>query len=96
MPTVHDYAGCQVEVCVQCDSYTAGYTAGKGKAFFEIRAVPSSGHTQDCACRPCSSVRDAIRGMIGIDQGERNLDNRSRKLLERWQGAAAEEEAESI
>ena len=57
MSTVHDYAGCQVEVCVQCDSYA------------EIRSVPASGHSQACQCRPCSAVRDSIRAVVGLDQG---------------------------
>ena len=67
MATTHDYAGCQVAVCQQCDSYADGYTAGKAKAFSEIRAVPSSDHRQDCGCRPCGSVREAIRAMVGLD-----------------------------
>ena len=69
MSTVHDYAGCQVEVCVQCDSYADRYSAGKTKAYAEIRSVPASGHSQAYQCRPCSAVRDSIRAVVGLDQG---------------------------
>ena len=69
MATTHNYAGCQVAVCQQCDSYADGYTAGKDKAFSEIRAVPSSGHRQDCGCRPCNAVRASVRAMVGLDHG---------------------------
>ena len=69
MPTVHDYAACSIEICLACDSFSDGWTAGKAKAYAEIRAVPASGHSSDCGCQPCSAVRDSIRAMIGLDQG---------------------------
>ena len=58
MVAVHDYAGCPADPCRLCDAYADGYTAGKTKAFDEIRAVPTSGHAADCGCRPCRAFRD--------------------------------------
>ena len=69
MATTHDYAGCRIQVCGLCDAYSDGYSHGKDKAFFEIRAVPDAGHAQDCGCRPCNAVRDSVRAMVGLDQG---------------------------
>ena len=33
----HNYAGCQDPICVLCEAYGDGYTAGKEKAYFEVR-----------------------------------------------------------
>ena len=95
MPTVHNYAACQVEVCVQCDSFSDGYTAGKDKAFSEIRAVPASGHTQDCGCRPCNAVRDSVRAMVGLDGGLRGKYAAAARRLTQPAEPQDTEEAES-
>ena len=46
MPTVHNYAACSIEICLACDSFSDGWTAGKAKAYAEIprRSSPSEKH----------------------------------------------------
>ena len=44
-----------------CACYTEGYSHGKDKAHFEIRAVLDSNHAAGCGCEPCKTVRTVIR-----------------------------------
>ena len=63
----HDTRLRRLPVCGLCDAYADGYTAGRQKSFDELRAVPSSGHSQDCGCRPCSAVRHMKYGRMFAD-----------------------------
>ena len=86
MPTNHNYAACAIEICVQCDSFSDGWTAGKSAAFQEIAAMPSSGHSPQCGCRPCAVVRAVVRQMLGVDTaGVAGLNPRWAQLLRRQQ-----------
>ena len=96
MVAVHDYASCPGDPCRLCDAYADGWTQGKAKAFAEIRAVPSSGHTQDCGCRPCSSVRDAVRDVVGLGRGLRGKYAAAARRLTQPAEPQDTEEAESI
>ena len=40
-----------------CGCYVEGYDAGKGKAHSEVRMVQRAGHSHDCGCEPCKTVR---------------------------------------
>ena len=61
MATVHDYAACQVPVCLACDSYADGYTHGKVAAYAEIEQAPDRIHSQTCGCRPCVAVQGVVK-----------------------------------
>ena len=76
MTTTHNYASCQVPVCLACDSYADGYTAGKTKAFFEIEQAPDRTHSQTCGCRPCTVVRGVVKR---VDSGDRRADRHDRE-----------------
>lgn len=39
------------------DSYGQGYAAGKQSAHFAVRQVLGDGHSDDCGCDPCLTVR---------------------------------------
>ena len=52
----HEPAGCQLPGCGRCADFNEGYTAGKGKAHFEVRDLdhdPDAG----CGCDPCKTIR---------------------------------------
>ena len=42
----HDYAACQDPICALCEAYGDGYTAGKEKAYFEVRTWQSEPNTR--------------------------------------------------
>ena len=52
----HDPARCQRPICPECDAFNAGYSTGKAKAHFELRALdhdPAAGY----GCEPCKTAR---------------------------------------
>ena len=65
--TTHDYAACQDLSCVRCDAYGDGYTAGKEKAFFEVRTWHPKEHAPTCGCNPCITARSVIEKARGTD-----------------------------
>ena len=46
----HDPAGCRQEPCQRCDDYGFGYSVGKSKALFEVKAWRPGAHAADCRC----------------------------------------------
>ena len=56
----HDYAGCQAPVCALCDAYGDGYSAGKEKAYFDVRNWHPRQHAPSCGCNPCMAARSVI------------------------------------
>ena len=48
----HDYAACQDPICSLCEAYGDGYTAGKEKAYFEVRTWHPKEHAPSCGCNP--------------------------------------------
>ena len=61
-----------------------GWTAGKSAAFQEIAAMPASGHSQSCECRPCSAIRAVVRELLGVNPGGvPGLNPRWAKLINR-------------
>ena len=61
--TNHDYAACQDQICVRCEAYGDGYTAGKEKAHLEVRNTFTDNHAPDCGCEPCITRRTLARGI---------------------------------
>ena len=54
------YDTCTDPLCVRCEAYGDGYTAGKDKSYFEIEARIAEGleaHATLCGCRPCVVIR---------------------------------------
>ena len=52
----HDPALCSAPDCGLCNAFNVGYSAGKAKAQFELRALdhyPAAG----CGCEPCKTAR---------------------------------------
>ena len=56
----HDYAACHDLSCVRCDAYGDGYSAGKEKAYFEVRNWSPTDHAPSCGCTPCIVARSVI------------------------------------
>ena len=56
----HDYAACQDPICPLCEAYGDGYTAGKEKAYFEVRTWHPKEHAPSCGCNPCMAARSVI------------------------------------
>ena len=56
----HDYAACQDPICPLCEAYGDGYTAGKEKAYFEVRNWSPTDHAPSCGCNPCMAARSVI------------------------------------
>ena len=57
----HDYTTCQDALCVRCESYGDGYTAGKGSAHLEVREWRAKQHADDCGCEPCITVFSVLK-----------------------------------
>ena len=59
-------AECQLEPCLVCGIYSVGYSAGKDKAHFEVRAWRPDDHSRACSCNPCRTARAVLdRGRGG-------------------------------
>ena len=56
----HNYAACQNPVCALCDAYGDGYSAGKEKAYFEVRNWHPKQHAPSCGCNPCMAARSVL------------------------------------
>ena len=56
----HDYAGCRDPICALCEAYGDGYTAGKEKAYFEVRTWHPKEHAPSCGCNPCMAARSVL------------------------------------
>ena len=53
-------AACQDPICPLCEAYGDGYTAGKEKAYFEVRTWHPKEHAPSCGCNPCMAARSVI------------------------------------
>ena len=58
--STHDYAACQDPICALCEAYGDGYTAGKEKAYFEVRNWSPTDHAPSRGCNPCMAARSVI------------------------------------
>ena len=56
----HNYAACQDPICPLCEAYGDGYTAGKEKAYFEVRTWHPKEHAPSCGCNPCMAARSVL------------------------------------
>ena len=56
----HNYAACQDPACALCDAYGDGYSAGKEKAYFEVRNWHPKQHAPSCGCNPCMAARSVL------------------------------------
>ena len=65
----HDYAACQDPICPLCEAYGDGYTAGKEKAYFEVRTWHPKEHAPSCGCNPCMAARSVISKIADADSG---------------------------
>ena len=63
----HDYAACQDPICPLCEAYGDGYTAGKEKAYFEVRTWHPKEHAPSCGCNPCMAARSVISKIADAD-----------------------------
>ena len=63
--STHDYAVCQAPICALCDAYGDGYTAGKEKAYFEVRNWHPKEHAPSCGCNPCMAARSVMSKVTG-------------------------------
>ena len=53
---MHNYAGCQVEMCEPCAHYEAGWVHGKQAAFTDLIIHHRANHAPGCGCQPCFTV----------------------------------------
>ena len=44
----------------ECPCYSMGYSDGKDKAHFELRAHVRANHAADCGCEPCKTERAGL------------------------------------
>ena len=51
--------------CVLCEAYGDGYTAGKEKAYFEVRNWHPKEHAPSCGCNACMAARSVIEKLTG-------------------------------
>ena len=63
----HNYAGCHDPICALCEAYGDGYTAGKEKAYFEVRTWHPKEHAPSCGCNPCMAARSVIEKIVDAD-----------------------------